>query len=154
MGWVAQLADAISPWAQILGFLAIIGGLVVYARKLIRWLRQQFRESRAATNRAEAATRETSTLITTLIQELEEEKQLRAAETDARTREADRNDKVFTALLESQAAARNFIKWVARQDLPKRVSLLEEFAAERETEEHITGRLRLHEMAPTQETDV
>ena len=60
----------------------------------------------------------------------------------------DRNDKVFTALLESQAASRELAKWVAAQNLPRRVRELEEFAAERETEEHITGRLRLHEVSP------
>ena len=85
MGWVNDWANAVAPWAQILGFLAIIAGLVVYAVKLVKWLRRQFRESRTASIGAANAARETSVLVKTLIDELAEEKELREAESSART---------------------------------------------------------------------
>lgn len=142
---VARIAVVTTPYAQLVGFLGGIAVIITYVRKLVlsavNATQDAAVESARASGRAEEASRETSALVNTL------QGQLQSTQS-ARDREAFRNDKVFTALLESQVASRELAKWVAGQNLPYRVRELEEFAAARETEEHITGRLRLHETMP------
>lgn len=148
---VARIATVTAPYAQIIGLLGGIAVIITYVRKMVlagvRATHEAAAENAAAAASQAAASRKTDDAVEALRRQL-------ADTQSARTYEADRNDKVFTALLESQASTRELAKWVAKQNLPERVRQLENFAADRETEEHITGRLRLHEVAPlTHEQD-
>jgi hypothetical protein len=155
---IEAVATALNPWGTILAFIGALTGVLIYLR---RWLKKILGEAKDAADRNEhaarqqtAASRETSDAVGVLVEKLTESEAARARENAARTREADRNDKTFTAFLESLAASRDQARWIQEQNIPSRVRQLEEFAADRETEEHITGRLRLHEVAPlTHEQD-
>lgn len=147
---VARVAVVTTPYAQIVGFLGGIAVIVTYIRKLVLSAVRATEDAAAANaevaSQQQEASERTGSVVEALTRQL-------AASQAARTVEADRNDKVFTALLESQAANLRFEHWVVAQNLPRRVRELENFAADQETEAHNTGQLRLHETALKQETD-